>query len=227
MTVGGSGTSTKLPPDTPWTTPWHGPAGAAAAGDDRRNMPGAQQDRLRDGRIFSSAVPGAGDLLARTSPPHRSQAVAVIRGRKRQGLAVIALLAVGLAWLPSTLLSDVRGARANARLSHDERRDARGPAAMAGTNLALTHAAQRLIPKDQPFAIVRSGRWGTDAKPTRRLAFVWQSGQAWTQFALAPRVQVEAGEASWLLVRDGSPTSLDFGRVIRSWRFGSDWLVER
>ena len=133
---------------------------------------------------------------------------------------------MALAWLPPTLLSDVRGMRANLKLSSSEAADVRGIAATAGSNLALIHAAQSRIPKLRPFAIVRAGRWGTDQKPNRKLAFVWQSGQSWTQFALAPRIQAARTDAVWILIRDANPADVGFPHPARAWQFGRDWLVK-
>ena len=148
-------------------------------------------------------------------------------GRNRVQLAtVVAVSLLALAWLPSTLLSDVRGLRANLKLSSSQATDARGPTVTAGTNLALIHAAKSRIPGLVPFAIVRAGRWGTDEKPNRKVAFIWQSGQSWTQFALAPRIQADPTQAAWILIRDASPTGAGFPHPARAWRFGRDWLVQ-
>ena len=104
--------------------------------------------------------------------------------------------------------------------------DARGPGAAEGTNLGLVHAALRRIPGGAPFAIVRAGRWGSASSPNRSLAFVWQAGQSWTQFVLAPRVQVAPGDAVWLLVRGADPAAAGIRHPLHAWRFGPDWLVE-
>jgi hypothetical protein len=157
----------------------------------------------------------AHELWERALPP---------RGLQRALL--LAVLVIGLAWVPSALISDVRGASSNLRLSSLEASAARGPSAQAGSNLALVRAAQRRIPGHEPFAIVRAGRWGTAAKPNRSLAFVWQAGQSWTQFALAPRLEVARRDAVWLLVRDGTPASVGVRHPVRAWQFGRDWLVE-
>ena len=151
----------------------------------------------------------------------------LVVGRNRVQLATVVVVSLlALAWLPSTLLSDVRGLRANLKLSSSQAADARGPAVTAGTNLALVHAAKSRIPELVPFAIVRAGRWGTDEKPNRKVAFIWQSGQSWTQFALAPRIQVDPSEAAWILIRDASPAEAGFPHPARAWRFGRDWLVQ-
>jgi hypothetical protein len=137
-----------------------------------------------------------------------------------------AVLLTALAWTPVALLSDIRGARSNLRLSARAAADARGPSATAGSDVALVHAAQQRIPRGQPFAIVRAGRWGSAARPNRSLAFAWQAGQSWTQFALAPRLQVAPRDAAWLLLRGASPAEADIRDVVGAWRFGEDWLVE-
>ncbi|MDX6629148.1 MAG: hypothetical protein QOH00_1394 [Gaiellales bacterium] len=139
---------------------------------------------------------------------------------------VLAMLLIALAQAPATLLADVRGARSNLRLSPAAAADARGPSASAGTNLGLVHAAQRRIPGHEPFAIVRAGRWGSAASPNRSVAFVWQAGQSWTQFALAPHLQVAPRDAAWLLIRDESPAAAGVRDPVGAWRFGADWLVE-
>ncbi|HEY1480769.1 MAG TPA: hypothetical protein VGF46_12100 [Gaiellales bacterium] len=141
-------------------------------------------------------------------------------------LVVVALVAVlALGWLPWTLQDDLSGARRDARMSAGARDDARGPAARAGSDLALVRAARRRMPPHASFALVRGGIWGSDAHPNTRRAFVWESGQSWTQFALAPRMETDASRASWLLIRDASPMALGESRPGREWRFGRDWLV--
>jgi hypothetical protein len=129
-------------------------------------------------------------------------------------------------WLPVALLSDIRGARANLRLSAAAAADGRGPSAAEGTNLGLVHEAERRIPGRDPFAIVRAGRWGSASSPTRSLAFVWQAGESWTQFELAPRLQVSRRDAVWLLLRGSDPSSAGVRHPVHAWRFGPDWLVE-
>jgi hypothetical protein len=146
--------------------------------------------------------------------------------RGMQRALLLAVLAIGLACAPAALISDIRGARSNLRLSSLEASTARGPSARAGTNLGLVLAAQRLIPDHEAFAIVRAGRWGSAARPNRSLAFAWQAGQSWTQFALAPRLEVAPRDAVWLLVRDGSPSAAGVRDPVAAWRFGRDWLVE-
>ncbi|MDP9255722.1 MAG: hypothetical protein M3Q31_04090 [Actinomycetota bacterium] len=157
----------------------------------------------------------AAELRRRSLPATTSQAA-----------LLVAVLLIILAWMPVALLSDIRGARANLRLSAAAAADARGPGAAEGTNLGLVHAAQRRIPGGDPFAIVRAGRWGSASNPNRSLAFVWQAGQSWTQFALAPRVQVSRRDAVWLLVRGADPSSAGVRHPEHAWRFGRDWLVE-
>ena len=145
--------------------------------------------------------------------------------RNRNQLAFVAAISlIALVWLPGTLLSDARGLQANRRLSPAQAEDARGPSATAGSDLALVHAARRQIPRGLSFAIERGGRWGSDRRPNRAVAFVWQSGRSWTQFELAPRIQVAPADASWILMRDTAPAG---ARVARTWRLGPDWLVER
>ncbi|MDX6536575.1 MAG: hypothetical protein QOD37_916 [Gaiellales bacterium] len=144
--------------------------------------------------------------------------------RDRNQLAFVAAISlVALAWLPGTLLSDVRGLRDNRRLSSTQAEDARGPSAAAGGDLALVRAARSRIPRGLSFAIERGGRWGSERAPNRAVAFAWQAGQSWTQFELAPRIQVAPADASWILMRDTAPV----GRVARSWQIGPDWLVQR
>lgn len=128
--------------------------------------------------------------------------------------------------LPSTLRSDVRGVQVDARFTPIAVAEARGPAAAAGTNMRLLRAAKTLIPRDATYAVVRGGRWGTAERPDRAHAFVWESGESWTQWDLAPRVEVLQSQASWLLIRDARPESVGVPAPLRSWRFGADWLVE-
>jgi hypothetical protein len=137
--------------------------------------------------------------------------------------AVVALLAV--VWLPIALESDLDGITSNRHLSTDQAAYARGPSAQAGTNLALVHAALTRIPAGASFSIVRGGRWGTASHPNPKNRFVWEAGESWTQYVLAPRLEVAPQQASWLLVRGGSPTTLGIANARQSWRFGEDWLV--
>jgi hypothetical protein len=139
---------------------------------------------------------------------------------------VVAISAIGIAWLPVTLLSDIRGARSNLELSSSEASDARGPSATAGTNIALVHAAQARIREGETYAIVRGGRWGSTARPNPSLAFVWQAGEAWTQFSLAPRVEVAPSVADWILVRGADPRAVGFPHPAATWPFGPDSLVQ-
>lgn len=88
------------------------------------------------------------------------------------------------------LHNDVAGAAANGRLTANEASFARGPDATAGTNLALIRAALARIPRSAPFSIVRGGRWGSAKHPNRRTLFVWEAGESWTQYVLAPRIEV-------------------------------------
>jgi hypothetical protein len=146
---------------------------------------------------------------------------------RAQAALVVLVLVVGLARLPFTLVSDIRGMRSDARLSAAAAAEARGPAAAAGTNIELIRAARKRIPSGAPFAIVRGGSWGTGSRPDRALAFVWEAGQSWTQYDLAPRLEVSASQARWLLIRDATPAAVGVPDPLHAWRFGDDWLVER
>jgi hypothetical protein len=160
-------------------------------------------------------TPRAVDELCRRALPRRAQ----------RGLIAAALLIAGV-WAPQAVISDIRGARSNLRLSATQAAEARGPSALEGTNRELVRAAERRIPPGESFAIIRAGRWGSAAKPARPLAFAWQAGQSWTEFALAPRVQVAPRDAAWLLIRDQSPAAAGIRNPVRAWRVGEDWLVE-
>jgi len=154
---------------------------------------------------------------------------ASLRGERRnvaQMVVVGAILLIAVTRLPFTLLSDVRGARDDARLTATAAAEARGPAASRGTNIQLLRAARAQIPSGASFAILRGGRWGTAAHPNRSQAFVWESGESWTQYYLAPRIEVARAAATWLLIRDAKPASLGVRSPLHAWRFGSDWLVE-
>ena len=140
---------------------------------------------------------------------------------------ILALLtALGLVWLPLTLQDDIAGARSDLRLSASDRSYARGPLATAGSDLPLVRAALARMPQHASFALVRGGRWGTDDHPNPNESFVWEAGASWTQFTLAPRLEVARNRASWLLVRDARPSALGVVRGLREWRFGEDWLVQ-
>jgi hypothetical protein len=144
-----------------------------------------------------------------------------------QAALLLLVLATALVTLPSTLRSDVDGMRADGRLSATAASEARGPDARAGTNIALIRAARARMPRGASFALVRGGRFGSDAHPAHALAFVWEAGQSWTQFALAPRLEVAPGRAGWLLIRDATPASAGVRDPLHAWRFGHDWLVEQ
>jgi hypothetical protein len=138
-------------------------------------------------------------------------------------VAVVASLA--LVWLPIVLHDDVAGAAANGRLSGAAAAFARGPGATAGTNLRLVRAALARMPEDASFSLVRGGRWGSATHPDRRTLFVWEAGESWTQYVLAPRLEVAPSAASWLLIRDSTPAAVGVGHPRAVWRFGTDWLV--
>jgi hypothetical protein len=140
-------------------------------------------------------------------------------------LVAIVLLVVAVR-LPFTVRSDVRGVEADAKLSARAVAEARGPAAAAGTNIVLLRAAQAHIPRGADYAILRGGKWGTAEHPNRSEAFVWESGESWTQYDLAPRIEVAPSQARWLLIRDARPDAVGVGAPMHSWRFGNDWLIE-
>jgi hypothetical protein len=142
-----------------------------------------------------------------------------------RALVVAVVASLALAWLPIALHDDVAGAATNGRLSGDRASFARGPGALAGTDLPLVLAALARMPRDASFSIVRGGRWGSARHPNRRTLFVWEAGQSWTQYVLAPRVEVAPAAASWLLIRDTTPRAAGVGHPQAIWRFGPDWLV--
>jgi hypothetical protein len=135
--------------------------------------------------------------------------------------AALGLLLLVVAWLPGTLASDVRGLRSALRLSARSRAEATGPGARAGADLALLRLARATIPGRAPYAVLTSSRWRE-----RRSAAAREAGTSWTQFALAPRVQVGRGAARWLLVLGSTPRAAGIARPLRAWRAGGDWLVE-
>ncbi len=137
------------------------------------------------------------------------------------------VLVTALVTLPSTLRADIDGMRTDMRLSATAASEARGPAAAAGTDIALLRAARARMPRDASFALVRGGRFGSDAHPVHALAFVWEAGQSWTQFDLAPRLEVAPRRAAWLLIRDATPAAAGVRHPLHAWRFGHDWLVEQ
>jgi hypothetical protein len=146
---------------------------------------------------------------------------------RTQAVVLLLVLVTALVTLPSTLRSDVNGMRADARLSATAASEARGPAASEGTNIALIRAARARMPRGASFALVRGGRFGSDAHPVHALAFVWEAGQSWTQFDLAPRLEVAPRQAGWLLIRDATPAAEGVRNPLHAWRFGHDWLVEQ
>ncbi len=142
-----------------------------------------------------------------------------------RGATLVVLLALIAAWLPGVLASDVRGLRSALRLSARERADFRGPDARDGTNLALLHVAGARIPAGAGYAIVMGGRW-KGRHLAAGAALAREAGTSWTQFSLAPRVEVTRSRAAWVLVMDSTPQSAGLARPLHAWRFGSDWLVE-
>lgn len=138
-------------------------------------------------------------------------------------VGVVALLA--LVWLPGTLRGDVSGARADRGLTAQAASFARGPAAKAGTDLALVRAALAEMPSNASFSIVRGGRWGSANHPNPKTRFVWEAGESWTQYVLAPRLETAPTGASWLLLRDTTPGAAGIAHPLGAWRFGTDWLV--
>jgi hypothetical protein len=135
--------------------------------------------------------------------------------------ALVALSLLAAIWLPGVVASDIRGLRANLRLSAGERADVRGPGATAGSNLALVHLAEARMPARAPYAVVLGGRWRG-----RHLAAAREAGQSWTQFALAPRVEVGRRQAAWLLILDSNPVAAGISRPRHAWHLGHDWLVQ-
>jgi hypothetical protein len=134
---------------------------------------------------------------------------------------LLGLLALIVIWLPGTLASDIRGLRSALRLSARARAEARGPGAQAGSDLALVRLAQAEIPPGEAYAVLTTARWRA-----RHTAAARQAGGSWTQFALAPRVQVGRSSAGWLLILGSSPRGAGVARPLHAWRAGRDWLVE-
>src|SRR4051812_17774736 len=122
------------------------------------------------------------------------------RSSGAQRAAVVGLFLLVVLWLPGTLASDVRGLRSALRHSARTRAETTGPGARAGADLALLRLARATIPAGAPYAVVTTRRWRERHSATAR-----ESGGSWTQFALAPRVQVAPTAAHWLLVMGASP----------------------
>jgi hypothetical protein len=142
------------------------------------------------------------------------------RSSGAQRAALLGLLLLIVLWLPGTLASDIRGLRSALRLSARARAEATGPGARAGADLALLRVARATIPAGAPYAMVTTRHWRERHSATAR-----ESGGSWTQFALAPRVQVSRRSARWLLVMDSSPSAAGISRPLHAWRTGRDWLV--
>ena len=142
------------------------------------------------------------------------------RSSGAQRAASLALLLLVVLWLPGTIASDIRGLRSSLRLSARARAEATGPGARAGSDLALLRLARTTIPRGAPYAVVTSRRWRERHSATAR-----EAGSSWTQFALAPRIQVSLQAARWVLVIDASPLAAGIPRQLRAWRSGRDWLV--
>ena len=97
-------------------------------------------------------------------------------------------------------------------------RDGRG-------DLALVRTALAEMPSNASFSIVRGGRWGSADHPNPETRFVWEAGESWTQYVLAPRLETAPTGASWLLLRDTTPGAAGIAHPLGAWRFGTDWLV--
>ena len=135
---------------------------------------------------------------------------------------VLLVVSIALVWLPRTVVTDVRALGQDQRLASVV--ETRGPAAAAGSNLALIRAAVRRIPRDASFHVAYAGPWAPRRlRPDLQLAR--QAGASWMQYMLAPRFQVPAGRAQWLVVEGGPPSAVA-ARPVAAWRFGSDWLVQ-
>ena len=133
-------------------------------------------------------------------------------------LGLFALVAI---WLPGTFASDIRGLRSALRLSAQARADARGPGAQAATDLALVRLAKAEIPSGGAYAVLTTARWRAGHTASAR-----EAGGSWTQFALAPRVQVARKAAGWMLILGSSPRAAGIARPLHAWRSGHDWLVQ-
>jgi hypothetical protein len=143
------------------------------------------------------------------------------RSSGAQRIAVLVLLLLVVLWLPGTLASDVRGLRSALGHSARTRAETTGPGARAGADLALLRLARATIPAGAPYAVLTTRRWREQHSATAR-----EGGGSWTQFALAPRVQVTRRAARWLLVMDSSPQAAGVARPAHAWRTGRDWLVQ-
>jgi hypothetical protein len=135
--------------------------------------------------------------------------------------AFLGLVLLVAAWLPGTLASDLRGLRSSLRLSSATRAEATGPGARAGSDLALLRLARTTIPAGAAYAVLTTRAWREQRSGVAR-----ESGASWTQFALAPRVQVVRREAHWVLVLGASPRAAGIVNPVRAWRTGGDWLVQ-
>jgi hypothetical protein len=130
--------------------------------------------------------------------------------------------ALTVAWLPGTLRTDLRSLGDVDWVPHPP--TVLGPAARKGTNLALVEAAALRIPHKGDYAIVFGGRWKPRYLPGG-YQLAREAGASWTQYALAPRFDVDQRTAPWLLLRDVSPAALGL-HAAAAWRFGQDWLVQ-
>jgi hypothetical protein len=134
---------------------------------------------------------------------------------------LLGLLLLIVLWLPGTLASDIRGLRSALRLSASARAEATGPGARAGSDLALLRLARTTIPAGAPYAVLTTRQWREQRSATAR-----ESGASWTQFALAPRVQVPRAAARWVLVLGSGPRAAGIPSPVHTWRLGGDWLVQ-
>ncbi|HEY3613831.1 MAG TPA: hypothetical protein VGK92_09005 [Gaiellales bacterium] len=143
------------------------------------------------------------------------------RSSGAQRAAFLGLLLLVVLWLPGTLASDIRGLRSSLRQSSRARAEATGPGARAGSDLALLRLARATIPAGAPYAVLTTSAWRRQRSATAR-----ESGASWTQFALAPRVQVARRAARWVLVLGASPRAAGVAGRVHAWRSGGDWLVQ-
>ena len=167
--------------------------------------------------VVALALVGAGTALSRFLP--------------RAGRSLLAVLVVALpaAWtVPATIRSEVRDARADARLSPFAK-EVEPPVHFPRRyrNVRLLAAARRLVPADATVAFAPGGRFlqGRTRADARRI-YVQSGWVRWFAFSLAPRLVVADLEAPWVVVVDQAPRRAGIAPA-RAWRFGRDWLVEQ
>lgn len=154
-------------------------------------------------------------------------AAALIAAYSRRALRVevLTILIVSLPivlWVPQNGSRWYTQVRWYYRLGPADARAVAPPVIVAARNLSLAQHALPLIALDATYAVVPRGRWTEAHADLGQLRYL----ESWLQYWLAPRIQVDLGQADWLVILDGAGEPLPRG-TLEAHRFGDDLLVRR